>query len=502
MPIFSAYYLPGGGEGYLYPTITPVNTFRFIFDLYFGTHFGRIEDESFFSSYTASFNFCKVDDDDVYPGMSNQDLWVARVTQSLVEKGYRLWVNDCDFERILPINDGFYEVITPTKNDNYFVWAGPLLNLQFPTQPNQDYLFRAEVRNTFSENQEVRLLIDDEIVDSTTVPPGVHEIAFIVPAEYIHAESFVRVQIEHGYSISGIGGDPRKLSLRYHWIEWAPVSQAEALFTSSTTDIVVSDGIFLGSSGWYPLESDGQNFRWINNDAEIVVVAPAESQEISLKAAPGPGLSYRPFELEILDTKKRVVATAQVDGHRTVQIMLPIVGGETRKFWLHVEGGGQQATLNDPRTLNFRVFQIGWSDDVQQYSTPCSLTFSTGWHGIEQSGQDWWRWTDGQGQVRVFVEQDTDAALSGELFSIQRPNKVDILVNGERLSTLDITWDGFGGPAGSLPLHLKAGENIIEFVSHNPAITTPTDGRPLAIAVKNLNLTTSAGGGASCELYH
>ncbi len=43
----NAYYLPGEGAGNLYPTISPVNSFRLIFDTYFGTHFGLLPDASY-----------------------------------------------------------------------------------------------------------------------------------------------------------------------------------------------------------------------------------------------------------------------------------------------------------------------------------------------------------------------------------------------------------------------------------------------------------------------
>jgi hypothetical protein len=45
--IFNAYYLPGNGDVSLYPTITPVNSFRLIFDTYFGTHYGLLPDMSY-----------------------------------------------------------------------------------------------------------------------------------------------------------------------------------------------------------------------------------------------------------------------------------------------------------------------------------------------------------------------------------------------------------------------------------------------------------------------
>ena len=48
MTIFNAYYLPGGGNEVLYNSITPVNTFRLIFNFYFGTNYKLLEDRSYF----------------------------------------------------------------------------------------------------------------------------------------------------------------------------------------------------------------------------------------------------------------------------------------------------------------------------------------------------------------------------------------------------------------------------------------------------------------------
>lgn len=54
--ILNAYYLPGG-EGQLYPTITPVNTFRLVFDQYFGADYGLLEDVSYYSAYQSPFQY-------------------------------------------------------------------------------------------------------------------------------------------------------------------------------------------------------------------------------------------------------------------------------------------------------------------------------------------------------------------------------------------------------------------------------------------------------------
>jgi len=57
MAILNAYYLPGDGKSLLYPSITPVNAFRVIFDRYFGGKFGLLKDRSFFSYYQMPFEF-------------------------------------------------------------------------------------------------------------------------------------------------------------------------------------------------------------------------------------------------------------------------------------------------------------------------------------------------------------------------------------------------------------------------------------------------------------
>ena len=46
-PILNAYYLPGLGQDGLYPTISPVNTFRLIFNDYFGGQYELLLDQSY-----------------------------------------------------------------------------------------------------------------------------------------------------------------------------------------------------------------------------------------------------------------------------------------------------------------------------------------------------------------------------------------------------------------------------------------------------------------------
>ncbi len=60
MQILNAYYLPNGGGKLIYPEITPVNTFRVIFNQYFGEAFPLVEDESYMSKDGAPFTFTTI----------------------------------------------------------------------------------------------------------------------------------------------------------------------------------------------------------------------------------------------------------------------------------------------------------------------------------------------------------------------------------------------------------------------------------------------------------
>lgn len=57
MSILNAYFLPHDGDLLLYEEISPVNTFRLIFNYYFGGEFPLLEDVSYFSSYEDPYNY-------------------------------------------------------------------------------------------------------------------------------------------------------------------------------------------------------------------------------------------------------------------------------------------------------------------------------------------------------------------------------------------------------------------------------------------------------------
>ena len=61
--ILNAYYLPDDGSQQLYHEISPVNTFRVIFNHYFGTDYELLDDQSYFSTTTRPYEFINVTDE-------------------------------------------------------------------------------------------------------------------------------------------------------------------------------------------------------------------------------------------------------------------------------------------------------------------------------------------------------------------------------------------------------------------------------------------------------
>lgn len=62
MRIFNAYYLPGDSKKKFYDSISPVNTFRLIFNTYFHSNFQLLKDQSYYSTYDRPYKFTDVTD--------------------------------------------------------------------------------------------------------------------------------------------------------------------------------------------------------------------------------------------------------------------------------------------------------------------------------------------------------------------------------------------------------------------------------------------------------
>jgi hypothetical protein len=60
--ILNAYHLPRNGKEFLYDSITPVNTFRLIFNIYFDAGYDLLQDRTYFSTFVRPYDFLDVTD--------------------------------------------------------------------------------------------------------------------------------------------------------------------------------------------------------------------------------------------------------------------------------------------------------------------------------------------------------------------------------------------------------------------------------------------------------
>ncbi len=156
-----------------------------------------------------------------------------------------------------------------------------------------------------------------------------------------------------------------------------------------------------------------------------------------------------------------------------------------------------------------RVWNGGWFDlqGVRQGVAAelagrpgCSFALTTGWHRTETAEPFWWRWSDGrEAQIRVVMDRAGTVVLGGQLETAKAPNRVEVLVNGQRRGGTELAATGLA-PVAMPPLALQAGVNTIQFVSQNPPIPANPDGRPLGLSVANLSMSID-GAGQPCAFH-
>lgn len=140
-----------------------------------------------------------------------------------------------------------------------------------------------------------------------------------------------------------------------------------------------------------------------------------------------------------------------------------------------------------------KVIVLTQKADPTRRENDCSFAFS-GWYDKEVDGPVWWRWSAGKGLIDIAVSKTMEATMSGQLGSIEQPNTVDIFLNGKSEAAIQIGPTATA-PFDRIPLHLKAGINRVEFVSHRAATRLPNDSRLLAISIRNFQTQSEPGAG-------
>src|ERR1035437_5979878 len=124
-------------------------------------------------------------------------------------------------------------------------------------------------------------------------------------------------------------------------------------------------GVHFGR-GWFPVEwrDSREPYRWIENDAEVLLQIPAAGPALLLDVEPGPGVGLPPQTLQVFDANGSMVAEWRVSQRTRLQLWLPpAADNSVQSFRLHVPDGGRPV-VGDPRILNFRVFRCDWAGQM------------------------------------------------------------------------------------------------------------------------------------------
>ncbi len=202
---------------------------------------------------------------------------------------------------------------------------------------------------------EVRLLVDDQEIAKKTLSPGDFELQAPPPA----GAGNRRVSLLFSKSQTLPGEDQRLVAGLLRYVGFDAPARPDAISEPGKEIPLPADGVILGG-GWYPVEvQQATLFRWVSNNAELRLTPPVNGQwALSLTVEPGPGVGSHPFELYLLDAEKKMLGTVTVRGKETVRFVLPALTEKGKTlYFLQVKEGGK-ATLNDLRTLNFRVFKV------------------------------------------------------------------------------------------------------------------------------------------------
>jgi hypothetical protein len=140
------------------------------------------------------------------------------------------------------------------------------------------------------------------------------------------------------------------------WRVFCPGGKAGKFQPPPPSDII-NDDLALGGN-WHDLEvADGQSFRWVTDDAEIIIgIPPVGRVCLVLQVAPGPGHGVRPCPVTLRDSNDRELARASIDRPQEIKVVLPAETKAGSVIRLHVESPGQP-TPTDSRILNFRVLR-------------------------------------------------------------------------------------------------------------------------------------------------
>jgi hypothetical protein len=126
---------------------------------------------------------------------------------------------------------------------------------------------------------------------------------------------------------------------------------------SNSDDIDRSGELLCLWNNWGPVEElAGRRFRWVNNDAELLLFnASKETRYLNLELERGPALKSDEAKL-LVSLNDVALDTVSLNGLHRLKIALPNSRQKENLIKLHLDKTGRP-TFDDARILDFRVFR-------------------------------------------------------------------------------------------------------------------------------------------------
>jgi hypothetical protein len=274
-------------------------------------------------------------------------------------------------------------------------------------------------------------------------------------------------------------------------------------------DIASHEAVASLGMGWYEPQqtTEGQPYRWVENDAEIWLRgpgvgggdasnAPGELLYVCLDVQPGPGAGEGPFRLSALDATGRTLASQYLFHRQNFNFPVTLRAGELQRVVLHADRftNPPRRIAPDPRLLNFMTRRIEVvrtppsTEAGGQDITGEQVKTGRGWYTPERVDESLFRWLDTDADVWIEsgehrylqIDLEPGPSLDNLPFSLrveaEGGEARDILVLGRRTI--------------SIPLPRGAGEGLrrLTLRVEGPRRAVPGDTRILNAKVYAMRL--------------
>lgn len=316
---------------------------------------------------------------------------------------------------------------------------GDFLNQEFEySGVHEDGWLSANSYFIFSGNSALQPLVIRGVVPITHDPSFNTNLTAIVDGQEVGRRNLTIGEFEFRFPVSQRIGR-RRVELRFDRTQpllYNDTRRAAALLrclsfemkTCQTQDIpdVVTDGngIWRGDN-WYPLEKqNGNTFRWVKNDAEILVAPETGGADLLIDLEPGPSLGGQAMKLEARDSGGKVLLKKDVTHRETVRLRLASqiqnAAGLSTISLHSLNGGG--AIAGDTRTLNFRVFRAALQDSAAKPAATNDVAagddviqLGANWYPQESLAADRFRWVNNDAVISISDPRALAKGLTIEL---------------------------------------------------------------------------------------